>query len=128
MAPRRAPETASEPRTRVPVAELVDLEALTAEHGRAPSPARIRAALPRGWALDDDGRHAHRDARLLFREGWILVAGLVVFGSVGLAFLWGAMPRGPGGLLRLALLLGLVAALGGIVAPLVTRALNRRRG
>jgi len=70
--------------------------------------------------------HAHRDVRLFFREGWILLLGLIAFGSVGLAFLWGAMPRGTGGLVRFALLLGGVCVLGGVVAPLITRALNRR--
>ena len=118
---------APEPRPdRIPITELIDLDALTAEHGHHPSPARIRAALPRGWALEDDGLHARRDARLLFREGWILIVGLVVFGSVGLGFLWGAMPRGAGGVLRFALLIGVVAVLGGVVAPLITKALNRR--
>lgn len=110
---------------RVPVSELVDLDALARE-GRPPTPRRVREALPRGWALDDDGEHAHRDARLLFREGWILALGLVVFGGVGLAFLWGAVPRGWGGVARLGVLLGVVLAAGGVVGPLVTKALNRR--
>lgn len=117
---------AGAPPARVPIERLVDLELLARLDGRAPSPARIRAALPRGWALDQDGTHAHRDARLFFREAWILIVGLVVFGSVGLGFLWGAMPRGAHGLLRFGLLLGAVALLGGVVAPLVTRALQRR--
>jgi hypothetical protein len=110
----------------VPLEELLDLEALRARHHPL-TPRHIRAALPRGWALADDGRHARRDVRLLFREGWILILGLVVFGSVGAGFLWGAMPRGWGGLLRLALLVGLVLVLGGLVAPLVTRTLHRGR-
>ena len=110
---------------RVPVSELVDLERLRSD-GRAPTPRQIRAALPRGWALDDDGEHAHKDARLLFREGWILVCGLVVFGSVGLVFLWGAVPRGWSGVLRLVVLVAIVVVVGGLVGPLITKALNRR--
>ena len=112
-------------RRRVPVSALVDLEMLR-QDGRPPTPARIRSALPRGWALDDDHLHAHRDARLLFREGWILVLGLLVFGSVGLGFLWGAMPQGWSGVLRLATLAAIVLVVGGVVAPGITRALNRR--
>jgi hypothetical protein len=83
--------------------------------------------LPRGWALDDDGRHAHRDARLFFREGWILALGLLLFGLFGGWFLAGALPRGGAGVVRLTLLIGLVALLGGVAGPLVTRALYRRR-
>jgi len=112
-------------RERVPVRDLVDLDTLGAG-GRPPTPSQIRAALPRGWALDEDHEHAYRDARLLFREGWILVAGLVVFGSVGLGFLWGAMPHGWNGILRLVLLVGVVLLLGGLVGPTITRTLNRR--
>lgn len=76
--------------------------------------------------LEPDGAHARRDLRLFFREAWILLLGLVVFGSVGLAFLWGAMPRGWGGVVRLATLVGVVLFAGGIVGPLVTRAVYRR--
>jgi hypothetical protein len=112
--------------SRVPIERLVDLAALERADGRPPSPARIRAALPRGWALEENGAHAHRDARLFFREAWILIVGLIVFGSVGLAFLLGAMPSGARGWLRFGLLIAAVALLGGVVAPLVTRALQRR--
>lgn len=111
---------------RVPVEELVDLGALRAD-GRAPSPAQIRAALPRGWVLDDDGRTARRDLRLVFREGWILLIGLVAFGSAVLGLFWWSFPRGVSGLVRFALVVGLVLLAGGLVGPLVTRALNRRR-
>ena len=112
-------------RQRVPVSELVDL-ARVGPGDRPATPREIRAALPRGWALDEDGVHAHRDARLLFREGWILMLGLVVFGIVGAAFLLDAMPGGWRGVGRLALLAGAVLVLGGYVAPRITRALNRR--
>ena len=101
------------------------MERLERTH-RTVSPRHIRAALPRGWALADDHRHAYRDLRLLFREGWILLLGLVIFGVVGGGFLWGGLPSGWGGLLRALALLLLVLLLGGVVAPLVTRALHRR--
>ena len=117
-ASRRQPE-------RVPIEELIDLEALR-QGGREPTPARLRAALPRGWVLEDDQRHARRDARLLFREGWILVVGLVVFGSAAVALFWSTFPRGWSGLLRAAVLLGVMLVLGGLVAPAITRALHRR--
>ncbi|MEX1024036.1 MAG: hypothetical protein WD226_03070 [Planctomycetota bacterium] len=108
----------------VPVSQLVDLTALGVD-GRPPSRRRIRAALPRGWVLEPDGLHARRDLRLFFREAWILIVGLTVFGSVGLAFLWGAMPRGWAGIGRLAMLLVVLTLVGGWVAPAITRALLR---
>ena len=111
---------------RVAIEELVDLERLTAG-GHEPSARELRAALPRGWVLDDDRRHAHRDVRLFFREAWILMVGLVIFGGLGGLFLWGGLPQGWGGILRLALLLGVVLVAGGLVAPAITRALARKR-
>lgn len=110
---------------RVPIGELVDLDALR-RGGREPTPARLRAALPRGWVLEDDLRHARRDARLLFREGWILLVGLVVFGSAAVGLFWSTFPRGWSGVLRGAVLLAALLLIGGVVAPLVTRALHRR--
>ena len=107
----------------VPLENLVDADALRAARGR---PADLRAALPRGWVPADDGLHARRDRRLLFREGWVLIAGLVVFGAAGASFLWGAMPHGWSGVLRIGGLALAVALAGGIVAPIVTRALARR--
>ncbi len=112
-------------RELVPIADLIDLERLRAD-GRPATPRQIRAALPRGWALAEDGEHAYRDARLLFRQGWILVLGLVVFGTVGLGFLLGAVPRGWSGLLRIALLVLVVLVIVGLVAPRITRTLFRR--
>lgn len=70
-------------------------------------------------------RPATRDRRWLFRESWVLLLGLVCFGAGGLTFLWGAMPRGWQGLLRLALLLGIVLLVGGLVGPMISRALLR---
>ena len=110
---------------RVPVRELVDLEGL-GRGGRAPTPKELRDALPRGWVLEEDGVTARRDRRLLFREGWILVVGLVCFGAAGLGLLWAGLPRGWAGARRFALLLALLALVGGLVAPAITRALHRR--
>ena len=113
-------------RDPVPVEDLIDLQSLQAR-GRPLTPRELRAALPRGWALDEDGRHAHRDTRLLFREGWVLILGLLIFGGIGGVFLVDAMPRGWSGALRLAALAGGVLLAGGVVGPMVTRALHRRR-
>jgi hypothetical protein len=110
---------------RVPVEELVDLSRLGRD-GRPPTLREIRAALPRGWVLDEDGRTARRDLRLVFREGWILVLGLVSFGAAVLGLFWWSFPRGGAGLVRFALVVGLVLLAGGLVGPWITRALQRR--
>ena len=112
-------------RTRVPLAELLS-PAQRARLGPAPSPRDLRANLPRGWVPCDDGQHAERDLRLFFREGWMLALCLLVFGSVGGMFLAGALPRGLAGVLRFALLIGLLVLAAGFVGPLITRALARR--
>lgn len=111
-------------RERVPIAELVDPERLRAL-GPAPSPASLRALLPRGWVPAEDGLHARRDLRLFFREGWILVLCLIVFGSLGAMFVLGALPRGWSGVLRVVLLIGFVWLAAGVAGPLITRALRR---
>ncbi len=110
---------------RVPVGDLVDLARLTKD-GESPSARALREALPRGWVLEPDGRTARRDWRVMAREGWILVLALIVFGSVGLGLLWHGFPRGSSALARLGILLAIVVVAGGIVAPMVTRALHRR--
>lgn len=110
---------------RVPVADLVDLAALGRE-GRPPTPAQLRAALPPGWVLDEDGVTARRDARVLHRHGIVLIVGLVTFGAAGLGLFWSTFPRGWGGITRAAILLAVLLVCGGLVAPAVTRALNRR--
>jgi len=109
---------------RIPIRELVSPEVLR-ELGPSPSPARLRAALPRGWVPDEDGVHARRDRRLLFREGWMLVLCLVAFGTIGATFVLGALPRGWAGITRLVLLVLGVWLAAGIAGPLVTRALRR---
>ena len=114
----------SEPE-RVPVEDLVDLAALR-QDGRGPSPAKLRAALPRGWVLEDDHLHARRDARMIFREGWILLVGLVVFGSAGIGLFYMTFPRGWTGIVRALILLAALLVIGGLVAPMITKALNRR--
>jgi len=112
-------------RDEVPIEALIDSEHLAAL-GPEPSPAAVRAALPRGWVPTEDGRHARRDLRLFFREGWILVLCLIVFGSVGATFVLGAVPRGWSGILRVAGLGALVWLAAGIAGPRITRALYRR--
>jgi hypothetical protein len=110
---------------RVPVEQLIDLSNLgTSERG--PTPREIREALPRGWVLEEDGVTARSDARLLFKEGWVLIAGLVVFGAAAIALFWTTLPHGASGWLRLAILIAVLLVAGGIVGPIVTRALNRR--
>jgi len=111
----------------VPVSELVDLDSIGPDH-RSPTPAEIRAALPRGWVLEPDGERARRDARLFFRESWILIVGLVVFGGVVATLFWETFPSGWRGVLRLIGLLALVLLAGGVVGPMITRALNRGVG
>ena len=110
----------------VPVEELVDLAALQEREGRPPSPKRVREALPRGWVLSEDGRRATRDHRVFFRDSWVLLLGLVSFGAAGLGFFWQSFPRGWRGVGRFAVLVGVVLLVGGVVAPIITRALNRR--
>ena len=110
---------------RVRLDALIDPERLRAL-GRDPSPAELRALLPRGWVPDEDPGFARRDLRLFFSEGWILALCLLVFGALGTLFLLGAMPRGWGAVLRVLALAAGVWLAGGIAAPLVTRALRRR--
>lgn len=124
--PPAAPERAAGP-GRVPVEELIDLAGLGLRLGRPPHAREIRAVLPRGWALEPDGRHARRDLRLFFREGWILLVGMIAFGGVALAIFWQAFPRGWRGLATLAGLVLAVLVASGLVGPLVTRALYRGR-
>jgi len=113
-------------RELTPLSQLIDVEAL-ATPGRPVTPRRIREALPRGWALAEDNQHAYRDARLLFREGWILVLGMLIFGALGSIFILRGLPSGFGGIARLlGLLLGLLLV-GGYAGPFITRALTRRR-
>ena len=89
-------------------------------------PSELRAALPPGWVPDDDGVHARRDERVFFRHSWVLLLGLVCFGSAGLFLFWSTFPRGWAGFARAAILIAIVLLIGGLVGPLITRALNRR--
>jgi len=111
-------------RARVPITELVEPERLRAL-GEAPGPRELRARLPRGWVPEDDGLHARRDLRVFFGQGWILALCLLVFGSLGAAFVIGAMPRGWSGVLRVAGMLVVVWLAAGIAGPLITRALKK---
>ena len=110
---------------RVPVSELIDI-ARVGPGTRPPNARELRAALPRGWVLEDDGVTARRDVRLLFREGWILVVGLVVFGAAGLGLFYVTFPSGWSGVARFALLLGGLLLAGGLIAPWITRTLGQR--
>jgi hypothetical protein len=114
-----SPSTSPE---RVPVAELIDLSKL----GARPSPSDLRAALPRGWVLDDDGAHAVRDRRWMFSQSWVLICALISFGAVAIGLFASTLPRGWRGVTRIAILLVVVLVIGGVIAPLITRALNRR--
>jgi len=105
----------------------VDLESLS-EGGRTPSPRHIREALPPGWVLDEDGRSARRDLRILAREGWVLALGLVLFGGAAVILFMETFPKGWRGLARAGMMIALVLLAGGFVGPLVTRALHRRTG
>lgn len=112
---------------RVPVDELVD-RARIRKDGRPPTPAELRAALPAGWKLDDDGEHAVRDLRLFFSQSWVLVLGLVMFGAAGIGLFASTFPRGERALVRVAILLVVMIVIGGVIGPLVTRALLKRAG
>ncbi len=68
-----------------------------------------------------------RDARLLFKDGWMLVLFLVCFGAAAGGIFWWSAPRGSAGWIRFGIALGIVLVAGGVVAPMVTRALYRKR-
>ena len=123
--PAQSPPPAGAARGRVPIEELVDLGALAAG-GRQPSQRRIREALPPGWILEPDGRHARRDLRVLARDGWVLLFGLISFGAVAVGLFRYSLPRGARGLGTLALLVAGLLLSGGLVGPLITKALHRR--
>jgi hypothetical protein len=106
---------------RVRIDQLIAPEKL-----RELRPSELRAALPPGWVPDDDGVHARRDGRVFFRHSWVLLLGLITFGSAALFLFWSTFPRGWAGIARVAVLLAIVLVIGGLVAPLITRALNRR--
>jgi hypothetical protein len=108
--------------SRVPLHELIDAERLRTL-GPSPSPAALRACLPRGWVPAGEG-FARRDLRIFFREGWILVLCLLVFGSIGAMFVLGAVPRGWSGALRVVGLVAIVWLAAGVAGPLITRALR----
>lgn len=109
----------------VPIEQLVDVDSLRSD-GARPTPKQLREALPAGWVLDEDGRHARRDLRVLARDGWVLVIGLLCFGAAGIAFFYEVFPKGGRGVLRFAILVAVVLLAGGLVGPMITRALLRR--
>jgi len=113
-------------KAHVPIEELVDVAGLCPTERGGPSPRTLREALPPGWVLDPGGRTAHRDLRMLARQGPVLALGLVAFGSAAVALFWHTFPRGFGGVFRLFGLTGLLLAAGAVVSPAITRALYRR--
>ncbi len=110
---------------RVRVDELIDTAAL-ARDGHAPTSADIRRALPHGWVLDDDGEHAIHDRRVFFGRSWVLICGLVFFGAAALGLFASTLPKGPRAVTRVVLLVTAFVLIGGVVGPLITRALQRR--
>lgn len=117
-------------RSLVPLEQLVDLEALREglPEGRPIPPQRLRDALPAGWVLAEDQLHARRDLRVLARDGWVLVLGLVSFGTIAVGLFYNTFPRGLRGILFAGTLIVLVLLAGGLVGPMITRALTRRSG
>jgi hypothetical protein len=93
---------------------------------RPPTPREQRESLPRGFVLDSDGKTVRRDARLLFREGWMLLLCLVCFAASAAGLFWWSFPRGGAGWIRLAAAIAVLLVAGGIAAPALTRALTRR--
>jgi hypothetical protein len=57
----------------------------------------------------------------------VLVLGLVMFGAAGIGLFITTFPRGERALWRVAILIGVMVVIGGVIGPLITRALNRRR-
>jgi hypothetical protein len=112
-------------RERVPIEQLVDLSK-AGRGGAPPTPSDLRRALPKGWVLDDDGRHAIRDRRVLFGGGWLLLTAMVVFGALSIAIYASTAPRGWTALTRVGILVLVVVLIGGVIGPLITRALIRK--
>ncbi len=68
-----------------------------------------------------------RQERQARRQGWVLVLGLVSFGVLAVALFYETFPRGWRGIARGVTLLALMLLLGGVIAPIVSRALLKRR-
>jgi hypothetical protein len=64
---------------------------------------------------------------LFHRDAWILLLGLACFGAAALGLFWQTFPSGWRGVARALVLLAILLLLGGVVGPLVSRALLRRR-
>lgn len=61
-----------------------------------------------------------------WRESWILIVSLLVFGIMGGRFIASGITRTPRGIIGLCIGLILILGVGGLVAPRITRALRRR--
>ena len=112
-------------RERVRIEQLVDLSK-AGRGGAPPTRSDLRRALPKGWVLDDDGLHALRDRRLLFGQGWVLLTAMVVFGALSIVIYASAAPRGWSALIRVGILVIVLVLIGGVIGPLLTRALYRK--
>jgi hypothetical protein len=64
--------------------------------------------------------------RLFFREAWVLLLAMVMFGAAAAGLFWWSFPSGGGAWVRLGVGVALLVLVGGFVAPIVTRALKRR--
>jgi len=125
--PSNIPPQGVQPHGWRPVEDVLDLAALEQELGRRPSPSQIRAALPRGLVLDEDGLHVRTDRRILMRHSWVLVTSLIVFGGASLWLFQDTLPGGWKGVGRLLGLVAILALAGGLVGPMITRALLSRQ-
>ena len=125
--PHAVPPHTVPPHGWQPVENVLDLAALEQELGRRPSPSQIRAALPRGLVLDEDGLHVRTDRRILMRHSWVLVTSLIVFGGASLWLFQDTLPGGWKGVGRLLGLVAILALAGGLVGPMITRALLSRQ-
>ena len=67
-----------------------------------------------------------RERRLFFSRSWVLLLGLVSFGCAALFLFWSTFPQGWRGVTRVVILIVIVLVIGGLVGPLITRALHRR--
>lgn len=73
-----------------------------------------------------DARRARGEHWQRLRRGWVLALGLASFGTLALMLFWSTFPSGWRGLARAGILVGLLVLIGGLIAPLITRALTRR--
>ena len=76
--------------------------------------------------IDESTEPPRKARRLFYDEGWVLLIGLIAFGAAALGLFWMVLPSGPAGFLRLAAMAGVLLLCGGLIGPLVTRAIRKR--